>query len=270
MKIEIVDINNQDFRTHANYVDYLSTLTADLKIRTNCGFQEKIKIPSKILDKKIKIVNLSAGALKKEQEIVSQIPEYASVASTWIAVKAYYLFFNLLLITKYLISCQAEAFNFTHMAIQKDLARMIEYKTISFNVNALNINHGVAQALAYRAPTGANLKRLMVDGNIRQSQILKKLANYKRDEFRRISKIKKLSGNKLKEFNKKKINFFEFFYLYRIKSNYRDLEFLSKEINEREFVDFYTNYFSLTLNFYQAFKDFINLLSKTRLDKELL
>ncbi len=62
----------------------------------------------------------------------------------------------------------------------------------------------------------------------------------------------------------------EFFYWYRIKSNYRDLEFLDKDIDDKQFRNFYKNYFELTISFYEALKKLINVLSKIRLDKEIL
>jgi len=63
---------------------------------------------------------------------------------------------------------------------------------------------------------------------------------------------------------------YEFFYWYRIKSNYRDLEFLDKDIDDGQFKDFYKNYFKLTISFYEALKKMINNLSKMRLSKEIL
>ncbi len=52
------------------------------------------------------------------------------------------------------------------------------------------------------------------------------------------------------------VSIYEFFYWYRIKSNYRDLEFLDKDIDDRQFRDFYKNYFELTVSFYEALKKF--------------
>jgi len=43
-----------------------------------------------------------------------------------------------------------------------------------------------------------------------------------------------------------------------------------KDIDNRQFTDFYKNYFELTLSFYELLKKMINTLSKTRLAKEIL
>ena len=66
------------------------------------------------------------------------------------------------------------------------------------------------------------------------------------------------------------MNLCEFFYWYRIKANYRDLEFLNKDISGYKFSEFYRNYFELTLTFFNTFKNLINALAKIRLGKIIL
>jgi len=222
------------------------------------------------LNQKIKLICLCLNALEKEREIISQVPEYAIVASSWVAVKSYYLLFDMLLVTKYLITCSHEAFNSTHAEIQNYLKKIIHNKCIYFNIEGLNTNHKIGAILKRKAPSGANLKRININQQTRYYQVLKKLAKYRLDEYKRTKGIKHLSGKKKNEFVSSEISINEFFYLYRIKSNYRDLEFLSKDIDKHEFVDFYSNYFSLSLNYYNAFKSFINNLSTIRLGEKLI
>lgn len=68
----------------------------------------------------------------------------------------------------------------------------------------------------------------------------------------------------------KEISLFEFFYWYRIKTNYRDLAFLDQELYEEDIVKFYENYYLLTINFYNAFKKLINNLSKKRFGRDII
>jgi len=122
---------------------------------------------------------------------------------------------------------------------------------------------------------GANLRLVNIDLNERIVQILKKLIDYKIEDFQRKEGIKNFRSKKNREkkkelLDKDTVNIFEFFYWYRIKSNYRDLEFLDKDISDRQFNDFYKNYFELTSKFYTALKYLINDLSKKRLNKEIL
>ena len=71
-------------------------------------------------------------------------------------------------------------------------------------------------------------------------------------------------------FRKSKVALFEFFYWYRIKVNYRDLEFISSEVTPEEFQQFYEDYYLLTINFYKAFRGCINNLSQARAGVNLL
>ena len=122
---------------------------------------------------------------------------------------------------------------------------------------------------------GANLRVVNINLNERIVQILKKLIDYKIENFQRKEGIRNFRSKKNIEKNKEflekdTVDIFEFFYWYRIKSNYRDLEFLDKDISDRQFCDFYRNYFELTSKFYTALKELINDLSRKRLSKEIL
>jgi hypothetical protein len=106
-------------------------------------------------------------------------------------------------------------------------------------------------------------------------QILKKLVCYKLEELQRDEKIKNFRTKKAKEGKKKflnenTVNIFEFFYWYRIKANYRDLEFLNKDIGSDKFKEFYKNYYELTLTYLNAFKQLINQLAMVRLGRSIL
>jgi len=94
---------------------------------------------------------------------------------------------------------------------------------------------------------------------------------YSVEEFKRKEKIRTLNCKKGRDFlDKVSINICEFFYWYRIKSNYRDLEFLDKGINDSLFLDFYQNYFELTKNFCNAYARLVNELSMKRFGKKIL
>ncbi len=268
MKIKYIEIetNDQDFRTHSNYVKFFNSITKNLEIETSNNFHSKIQNPINILDKKIKLAELIYKALVEENKIIKTIPEYAIPASSWIAVRSYYLLFDLLLITKYLIKCDPNAFNSTHSEIQNFIKKSIKTKDFFFNIQLINEVYKIKKILNWSSPQkGSNLERIKVDPQIRYLQIIKKLAKYRKDEYKRRSKIKNLRGKNKNEFENSKINICEFFYLYRIKSNYRDLEFLSRDIDTNEFINFYNNYFELTQNFYNAFIHFINYLLEIRI-----
>jgi len=121
---------------------------------------------------------------------------------------------------------------------------------------------------------GANIRIVNFSLKERIVQILKKLIDYKLQEFQRKEGIKnfrsKINREKKKQFlQNNTVNIFEFFYWYRIKANYRDLEFLNKDISSKQFSNFYKNYFELTINFLNTFVPILNKLAEIRLGREL-
>ena len=263
-----------DFMTHFNYADCLNTISDGLNVEYKLGIKNSIK-ESKILDKKIKLINLIKRSLDEESKTIKTNPNFTEVCVPWIAVKAYYLLFNLFLISEYLISGQESFFNSSHEGLLKTLKDHIERKEIVFGKAVFNTNFRCSKVINAKVQSGANLRIINVDLTERLIQILKKLIYYKLEDFQRRKKIKNFRSKKDRQeknifLAKQTVNLCEVFYWYRIKSNYRDLEFLDKDISDEQFSGFYTNYLNTVNNFYNAFKRLINTLAKTRLGKEIL
>jgi hypothetical protein len=264
-----------DFRTHFNYVEFLKNISNELNIECKLNIENKIQNCDVNLRKKINLIKLIKRNLDGEYKIIEQNPEFAEVCVPWIAVKSYYLIFNLLIVLEYLVSTQKSSFNITHEGILKKFKKRLEDKEVVFNKDIFNINFQCAKIMNLKVKSGSNLKIFNINLKERALQILKKLINYKIEDFQRKEKIINFKTKKTREERKKflennNVNICEFFYWYRIKSNYRDLEFLDKNINDSLFKDFYKNYFVLTISFYETFKKLINNLSKIRLNIEIL
>ena len=268
----IIELPNKiiapDFITHNNYVESLYYLTNNLK--AEIGFIPKNKFkPSKTYYKKLHLLKIIKSSLEREYQIVLENPDYANLCVCWISVKSYYLIFNLLLILDYLINGQESSFDTSHKVLLRKYKNYIDKKIIVFNKNICNRNFACMDINNKSVKSGENLKVLNVKNEIRFIQILKKLVNYKLEDFTRQKRIinfrSKQNKNLKKDFlNNEKMNLIEFFYLYRIKANYRDLEFIDKEISELQFLQFYHNYFRLTFNFYNALSGIIKKLIKER------
>lgn len=263
------------FITHFNYVECLNTISKGLNVKCELHINSKIQKESIILKKKTNLIRLIKRNLDEEYKTVEQNPTFAEVCVPWIAVKSYYLMFNLLMVLDYLISTQESSFDSTHNGLLKKFKNRLEKQEIVFNKKILNINFQCCKIVNLKFKLGSNLK--IVDVNLEKYvlRVLKKLILYKIEAFQRKEKIKDFRSKKAREKKKKflennTVNICEFFYWYRIKSNYRDLEFLDKNIDDKQFKDFYKNYFELTISFYKALKKMINVLSKTRLNKEIL
>ncbi len=260
-----------DFVTHLNYVSYLNNLSKGLKLEYKQNIKSKIETP-KNLDKKLRLIQLIKKSLDEEWRTVDGNPEFAEVCVPWIAVKAYYLFFNLLLILDYFVGGQAASFNSTHKNLLEGFKKYLDQSKVEFNKKSFNINFVCQEIKDLPVTPGANLQVSGVNLVERRIQILKKLVEYKLEDFKREKKFKDFKSKQRRQekdafLKSKTVNICEFFYWYRIKSNYRDLEFLDKDISDQQFHNFYNNYFNLTKNFYNALQVLINDLYQKRLGK---
>ena len=263
-----------DFTTHFNYVVCLNAVSNKLAAESKSNIKNKIK-ESKFIHKKLNLIKLIKKNLEEEAKIIEQNIAFAEVCVPWVAVKAYYLIFNLSLVLDFLISGQESSFRSSHEGLLEKFKGRISKGEIIFNNAIFNNNFQCSQIVDSKVKPGANLKILNVDLNERVMQILKKLIKYKLEDFQRKEKINNFrhKNNRQKRdifLKNNTINLYEFFYWYRIKSNYRDLEFLDKDIKDTQFSDFYKNYFELTDKFYLVLKELINGTSKIRLNKEIL
>ncbi len=263
-----------DFRTHAGYVELMRVLSSDLKLIFSQKLIDKI-IESELLTKKLGLIRLTVESIDGEHAAILKSLEYAQLCVSWISVKAYYLLFNLCLVLEYLIGGDDTAFHRTHKKVLNGIKVRIKKGEIVFSNKEFNAAHPAIVVSNIKIKTGSNIKLANYDPQERISQILKKLVDYQLEDFQRNNSIKdfrsKINRNKKAEFLKNnEVALFEFFYWYRIKANYRDLEFLSHDISDADFANFYANYYLLTKSFYKCFKDLINNLSMIRLGKEII
>lgn len=274
MEEEYTKQHPPDFITHLNYVSCLNSLSKGLNLKSNFKSKNKIK-ESKNIKKKLNLIKLIKKNLEEEHRIILKNPDFSEISVPWIAVKAYYLLFNLFLIIRYLFSGDETSFNSPHYLILKDIKRYIREGKINFNKEIFNRIYGCLEIHSFKIIPGYNIRFIDVDEKRRFNQILKKLLLYKIEDLKRRRKIgdfrKRKNREILGEFMRTSdLNICEFFYWYRIKSNYRDLKFLDKDISSNQFSEFYKNYFELTFNFYKAFENLVNDLAERRLGKEIL
>ena len=262
-----------DFLTHLNYVECLNTLSQKLILRDNLNIRNQIE-ESLYLSKKLNLIKLTLKNIKGEYSTILKRPDFAELCVSWISVKSYYLIFNLLLILDYLITGQESSFNLSHEKVINRFKKYLDDDFLSFNKKIFNKNFSCFRIIKLKVKPGANIKVMNFTLKERAIQIFKKLVDYKLQEFKRREGIKNFRTKKNQEkrnqfLQTNTVNLFEFFYWYRIKANYRDLEFLDKDISSKQFKNFYKNYFESTKNFINAFVPVINKLAKIRLKRNL-
>jgi len=259
-----------DFDTHAHYLEFVCKSSMNIVLKCGLNLRKKITLDKKV-KQKVKLLELTVDNLKIEKENIDKYPEYSVVCVSWIPVKSYYLFFNLLIILEYLITGSDSYLAVSHANSNKYFKTLLIKKHLTFDKGLFNKTCTVREATEWKIPPGENVKKRKFDPKLRYKSVIRKLLDYHKEEFRRIKKTERIAGTKKQEFERTTlINLCDFFHLYRIKANYRDMEFIDKGVDVQEFNNFYNNYYQLTMNFYHAFKKCINEVSTIRTSKLLL
>lgn len=274
LKSEVGPFIPLDFMTHLNYVSCMKDLSEGLAIELKFNIDSKSSFLRNSLSKKISLIKLIKESLDEEHKKALEEKDFAKVCSMWISVKSYYLIFNLLLVLCALVNNDKENLDYAHSKVISNFRTMIKNKKLVFNKEYFNLVVFCSDALCFKSKSGDTL-RADVDNKLRVNSVLKKLCKYKFEDFCRYKNIKnfrKKINKKIRQdfFNNNEISLFEFFYWYRIKTNYRDLAFLDQEINKEYVAKFYENYYLLTINFYDALKILINEVSKKRLGELII
>src|SRR3989344_2794122 len=258
-------LDHPSFTTHKNYVAFMRRISDNLTLKHNNHLSGKMII-SEAAKNKIQLVKLTVKNLEMEERMVRQYSEYAQVAISWMPVKAYYMVFNLTLLLEYLISTDAGYLTTSHTSSLRQFRSLIKSGELEFSHRFFNEVNTGKEIEEMKVGKYENLRALTLT---RRKQVLRKLADYAKDDIRRRDKAVKLNKRQMEEFRGRKFILSDLFYWYRIKVNYRDLEFLSAKVHPSEFRGFYNDYYLLTRNFYRAYVECINKVSVYRVDSKL-
>ncbi len=258
-------LNHPEFTTHKNYTAFMREVSIDLKFKCNCDVSKKLSIPETV-NRKIRLIRLTVRNLEMEMRMVSAYPEYAQVAISWMPVKSYYLIFNLTLLLEYLISTNPAFLTTSHLNSLRQFRSLLKSKTLEFSNEIFNSIKTGEEIEKMKVPKSDNLR---VHTERREEQIFRKFVVYSKDFLRRRDGVPKLGKKQMAELRKSLFALSDFFYWYRIKVNYRDLEFLSAKVHPSEFVQFYNDYYLLTRNFYRAYVTCINQVALSRTNSKL-
>lgn len=260
--------------THINYISCMKDLSDGLKLQINFNIKSKSKNNISLFDKKLRLIYLIKNSLDEEYLKAKEDSGFAKICSVWVAVKSYYLIFNMLLVLRVLINDEKCDLKSSHAGIIAMFRGLLKNKKITFNKEEFNLVSSCGNALSFTSANGDTL-RYNVDDTTRAKSMLKKICMYKFEDFSRSQNIKSFRSaeNKKKKQNfleNTDISLFELFYWYRIKTNYRDLSFIDHEESDEQIAKFYNSYYFLTLNFYNALKEIINTVSIKRFGKEVI
>ena len=263
-----------EFQTHLGYVNFLAKETNNLKITSDFSLSKKRSTFSKEYKNKIKLIECFKESLDSEYKSILDCKDFAEFNNTWISTKSYYLLFHMWCVVHSLILDEIKLLQSEHRQIKNFVKGKIESKNIIFDKESFNQLYAFSEMEAKKNVSGRNLSSSCSDEeNI--NFILRKIANYKINFFKWHKGIKNFRKKKDQEardkfMNSEKIALIEFFYMYRIKTDYRDVNFLEKCKDSDAHKEYYENYYKLTCNFFEALKVLINNLSQQRYFENLL
>lgn len=264
------------FLTHHNYVSCLEALSRSMTIDVTINKAKPI-FADLLISKKIKLIQATKEIINIEQQMSLEDAEFASAFCPWLPAKIYYLLFHCWCIVDYLITTEENRINSDHQALWSSINEKIGSGKIIFSEYVFNQVHKVGSAIDHVASSGDNLRQIHLKDELRKTripQVLKKVADYKLESAKHLHKIKSfmsLKGRGIRNsYYEKDFTLLDFFYQYRLKTNYRDLSFLADDLEPSDAQSFTLMYLKLGRHHYTSVRDLINKLSEERFSKKLL
>jgi len=262
MKIELSKISERiDFKTHLIYVERLAKLSHGLSVK--CQIKPLLK-KSKLDDikSKLHLIELTKKSLEDEHRIVDIDKEYSLASVLWLPMKTYYLLYHLLSVIDYILTENKTSLSITHEGCLGVFSKRLRNSEIEFSEKRFN-DLFTKDILDFRSKSGEHLRRSATDDVI-YKLVMKKIGIYKKGNYMLKAGIDlrtKKGREKMRKYllNKFSVSIFDFFYLMRIKSTYRDFNF----IDDMPAIDtkrYFYNYYATADNFYTCLNNLKNKL----------
>lgn len=250
--------DHEAYDTHLNYIKCVCELMKGTTLQNTCSVK-KVPIPN--IDEKKNLIFLTKKSLNDEYKIVQIDQNYSYASTSWLSVKSYYLIFNVLLTLEYLFKIQRSVFRQGHSNCISEFTRKLKLREICFSEPILNQVFDQS-ILKHTVRTGANLSNRTIPSDMYKMTI-RKIAKYKFEDWKSKNQIdlrkhshKTRCNQYLKTFY---VSIFDFSYLMRIRSNYRDFAFI-ENVTTAETAEYFTQFFKFTVYFVKALEDLKNNL----------
>lgn len=252
-----------DFETHLKYVILIEKLSNNLNIKST--YTPKLNKNDLIkLKDKIKLIKLTKKSIDQEYEIVQFDKDYSSASVLWLPIKTYYLIYHLLCVVEYLNTGKVSYLSIGHHECIDIFTKKLENAEMKFNEPLLNKTFD-ENILNFVTKSGEHLKTNVSD-DIIFKLMMKKVANSKIDNYKIVNN---LSGRRTKDkirinnFKKNiKISIFDYFHTMRLRTNYRNFNFVDN-VSSIDTKIYFEKYYSSGNNLYTSLTKHINELIKT-------
>lgn len=266
------DSLSKTFKTHLNYVKCMDKLTNGIGISISINPTAHLN-PTRIR-KFEQLAKITKTSIEGELRACTSQKAYAQVASPWIPVKCYYYLYYLESIFMYLLSASEIGFRHGgHKGIREGLASSLKSNQIIFTgPQATSFSTIVTWATAESFKTSGSTidPHYFLCGDCDKS-LRGKLAEYIEIDWKQSKRIKDYrtkaaKNSKVVDLMPTEFSLIDYFYWMRIKSNYRDLDFLDfdNNVNESDAFEFLTYYIRSTFKYADALLAAITSLKPCR------
>jgi hypothetical protein len=229
-----LDETKAAFRTHLNYVRHLELLLSKCSLSL-IGQKVTVQLTSTDIDRFKKLYEVTYASIKKDIELANKDPAFSVIAAPWFPVKCYYALYYLESILVHIYDGTKYGFGKGgHGGIRRKMAGLISAGKFVFSVPEINRPYTLQEILNMATiKPGFNARIDFWNKSECTSSIAKKLLDYKIHDQRSAQKwnlhTKKGRAEKQQFINKESLALLDFFYWYRIKANYRDLDYIDFE-----------------------------------------
>lgn len=250
-----------DFETHLRYVSRLAKLSAGLSVSSAViPLLSKDKLES--LNTKQQLIALTKKSIEDEFKIVQFDKEYSTASVLWLPIKTYYLTYHLLCIIDSLLTGSSGSLTMKHQKCVDGFSKMLTDGSLVFSQPLFNKVFD-RTILNFRTVSGEHL-RTTVGNDIVFKLLMKKVANDKISNYKITVGIPNTRGKKNREKVEKfksnlTISVFDYFYLMRLRLNYRNYDFIDN-VPSSDTKAYFEEYYKTADNFYQCFNNFKNQL----------
>ena len=254
------------FRTHLNYIKCLEKLFASSTL--SVSRTGAITKPSVEITRFLKLYKVTLKSINKDIELAQEDSAFAVIAAPWFPVKCYYALYYLESILTHLLDGSVQGFGKGgHAGIRKKVYSLVETGALVFSVAEINHIYSLTDIQALPAiNAGQNARSDYWQKTDCINSVAKKLMDYKLHDVklgRKWNLRTKKHRDAQKSFIKaERLMIADFFFWYRIKANYRDLDYIDFEngIMEAEVLEYLETYNKVFEHYRKQLIRHINLL----------
>lgn len=268
-----IDQARATFDTHLNYIRRMSLITNNMAI-------EIPRLDSAPLDlakaaKFEKLAEITMRNIVAERDACLEESAYALIAAPWISAKCYYALYYLEAVFLYYLEDSEVGFsNGGHAGVRRAMTRLIKSGRIELNgcEHAADLATVVTwQAASGFTTTGSTISATYYTEPDCSGSVRKKVAEYIEVDWKRSRGITNYRAARHKaqrtaELYPKEFTMLDYFYWWRIKTHYRDLDFLNfgGSVSEDDAATYTFQYVNATRHYARALQAAIEAVKAGR------